>query len=310
MPNKINQFIEYISVHFNPWTNVYGLARSLMGLSLLLTFLFNETILLFLPTSDQEGLIHPDNFGLFRLVPQEYFYLSLVKWLFVALLVLIVIGWRPRVTGLIHFYIAYSFNTAGVTVDGGEQVHAVFALLLLPIALTDRRKWHWQKCDDYEERRTARVIVYVSYFFIRLQVAIIYFHSTVAKISNTEWMDGTAVYYYMNDPMLGLPKVIYNLVSPILTSPYVVFATWGTIILQTVLVSALFMKKEYWSKCLICALLFHEVIAIMLGLISFSMIMTAVLILYLRPLDSEFLNFSNYYNKKQKKGEMLDEQII
>lgn len=308
MLNNINQFTKNISLHFNPWTNVYGFARSLMALSLLLTLVFNDTMSLFRPTSDTDSLTNSDNVSLFHLVPQEYFYLSLVKWLFVVLLILIIIGWRPRITGLIHFYIAYSFNTAGTTVDGGEQVHAVFALLLLPIALTDNRKWHWEKNNDFENREIARIVTFVSYFFIRLQVAIIYFHSTVAKISNTEWIDGTAVYYYMADPMLGLPKVIYNLISPILGSPLIVFITWGTLVLQLILVTALFMKKEYWSKCLVIALLFHEAIAIMLGLISFSMIMTAVLILYLKPLESEFSFINKILNKIKLRGGEIHEK--
>lgn len=50
-----------------------------------------------------------------------------------------------------------------------------------------------------------QTIAYVAYVFIRMQVSILYFHSFTAKIANEEWLDGTAVYYYFLDPMLGLP---------------------------------------------------------------------------------------------------------
>ncbi|MFJ7747460.1 sporulation-delaying protein SdpB family protein [Peribacillus sp. NPDC097295] len=288
MIRKLNEYTTTIINNFNPWTNVYGLARSLMGLSLLITFLFNDVTIFFRPSSGQDTITNSGTISLFSLVPQDYFYLSIVKWIFIFILVLVVIGWRPRFTCLLHFYIAYSLNAAGTTIDGGEQVNVVMALLLIPIALTDPRKWHWDTSYIPTNRTTSKIVSFVTYNFIRIQVAILYFHSTIAKLGNTEWVDGTAVYYYMQDTMLGLPSIFKSMANPILSSPLVVIPTWGTIILQTLLVCALFLPKKNWGKMFIFALLFHETIAIMLGLISFSTVMFGTLILYLRPLEQNY----------------------
>lgn len=85
----------------NPWTNVYGLARSLIALSTLLTLLINDAEIFFRPTSDTN--IYPNCFNttisIFCLVPSDYFYLNIARWVCIILLAVIVSGWRPRIKG-------------------------------------------------------------------------------------------------------------------------------------------------------------------------------------------------------------------
>ncbi|MBK3495588.1 HTTM domain-containing protein [Viridibacillus sp. YIM B01967] len=293
MFKKISIYAYNLGVSNSPWTNVYGFARTLLALSLLLTLSLNDAKILFRPASGiTEFPSCTNNISIFCIVPNDYLYLNIVKWVCVCLLILVASGWRPQITGIIHWYIAYSLQVSAMTIDGGEQVNAVLSLLLLPITLTDSRKWHWQapiqKEIKSDKEIVKRIIAIVTFFVIRFQIAILYLHSTVAKVFNTEWIDGTAVYYYLADPMLGLPPLLYNLVQPILSSPFVVFATWGTLVLQICLFGALFVPEKHWNKFLIIALVFHESIAVMLGLISFSITMCGALILYLRPLDQEF----------------------
>ncbi|CAJ1003973.1 MULTISPECIES: sporulation-delaying protein SdpB family protein [Bacillales] len=293
MFEKLGSFAYNLALTQNPWTNVYGLARSLMALSTALTLAVNDAHTFFRPSSGMD--VYPtcvNTISLFCTVPNDYFYLDMVRWIAVVLLLIVASGWRPRITGVIHWWICYSFNVSAITLDGGDQVAAVFTFLLLPITLTDSRKWHWQKAHEpqvvSDHVIIRRIIALVTFFAIRLQVAIIYFHSSVAKMFESTWLNGTSVYYYLRDPMLGLPSFFLQLVNPILTSPAVVLPTWGTLVLQVCLFGALFAPKKYWKYFLIAALLMHEVIAVMLGLISFSMIMSAVLILYLRPVEQEF----------------------
>lgn len=296
MFKKINTFAYNLGISNNPWTNVYGFARTLLALSLLLTLSLNNAEILFRPAAGiAEFPSCGNNISIFCLVPNEYVYLNIIRWICVILLLLVASGWRPRITGIIHWFIAYSLQVSAITVDGGEQVNAVLALLLLPITLTDSRKWHWQSPNPIEVNSEKEIfksiIAIVTLFVIRFQIAILYLHSTIAKLFSAEWVDGTAVYYYLADPMLGLPPLLFNLVKPILSSPFVVVATWGTLLLQICLFGALFAPKKYWNKFLLLALVFHESIALMLGLISFSITMCGALILYLRPIEQEF-NFS------------------
>lgn len=190
---------------------------------------------------------------------------------------------------------------------GGEQVAAVFSLLLLPLALTDPRKSHWDKITPKKESINlySRVIGLVTFTVIRIQVAILYFNSTTAKLQEDEWLDGTAVYYYLQEPMLGLNPWLMKIFEPILASWLIIFPTWGTLVVQTILVIGLFAPKKNRKYILFLAIFMHEIFGLILGLISFSTIMFSVLILYLRPYDHEF-NFSFKKPKEWKEAELKE----
>lgn len=278
--------IEKIILQFNCLSNVYGLARSLIALSTLLTLLFNPIYDLFAPMSGIDQ--YPTGNGilsLFNIVPANYFYLSVVKWFFIVLLLLIIIGWRPRYTGIIHWYISYSFYTAASTLDGGDQVAVAITFLLIPITLVDNRKWHW-KSSDFKSN-FSRVVAIVPYYMIRLQVSLIYLHSFLAKVLREDWVNGTAVYYYLQDPLFGLNNFFLFMVNPIIKSWLVVIPTWGTLIVQLVLFGALFAPKKHWKYYFIIGIFMHEIFALMLGLFSFSIAMAGALILYLIPIDKK-----------------------
>lgn len=276
--------IEKNIMHFNCLTNVYGLARSFIALSTLLTLLFNPVQDLFSPMSGID--YYPSGngkFSLFNLVPASYFYLSIIKWLFSILLLLIIIGWRPRFTGIIHWYISYSFYTSASTLDGGDQVAVALTFLMIPITIVDNRKWHWSNSDF--NNNFSRIIAIVPYYMLRFQVAIIYLHSFLAKVKREDWINGTAVYYYLRDPLFGLNNFFLTIVNPILNSWLVVIVTWGTLIVQLVLFGALFAPKKHWKYYFIIGIFMHEIFALMLGLISFSLAMAGALILYLIPIN-------------------------
>ncbi|MFH6682314.1 hypothetical protein RI119_04800 [Bacillus amyloliquefaciens] len=100
-----------------------------------------------------------DTFSLFLLFP-DFRYIEIVKAVCICILILVVIGWRPRLTGFFHWWISYSFQNSAVTLDGGDQVAAVFTLLLLPLTLTDPRKWHWSPYEASFEKRPLEPSLY------------------------------------------------------------------------------------------------------------------------------------------------------
>lgn len=287
----------------NPWTNVYGLARSIIALSSVLTLSLNKAETLFLPTSDSAS--YPSCIGLgkislFCLVPDEYIYLDVVRIIIVFLLIVIASGWRPRFTGIIHWYISFSFVQSAVTVDGGDSVAAVITLLLIPLTLTDPRKWHWCTMKESDKFEGRKLIALITLITIRVQIAIIYFHATVAKLAEVEWINGTAVWYYAQHPMLGLNLSLFDIFENFLSSEFVVLPTWGTLLLQTILFAGIFAPKEKRHILLILAIFMHEIFAVFLGLISFSLMMIAALILYFRPTDDVF-EFTNLFDLKEVK---------
>lgn len=287
----------------SPWTNVYGLARTIIALTLALTLSTNSVGILFHPAAGVPEYPQCENIdiSIFCLVPSDYFYLNIIKWVSVILLLIVASGWRPRITGIILAWIAYSFHNSAITVDGGEQVAMVISLLLVPLSLTDPRKWHWSSLpNDYYKNGNmfSILIAKVNVIFLRIQASIIYFHAFVGKLKG-EWLNGTAVYYFLNDSMLGALPILSKPLNAILTSNLVVFVTWGTLVIEALLFIGIVLPKKYWKHLLFLGILLHSGIAIVIGLYSFSLTMIALLILYFRPSESEF-QFINKFKKIEK----------
>jgi antimicrobial peptide system SdpB family protein len=275
-----------------PWTNVYGLARTLIALGTLGTLAFSHSTSIFRPAVGIDRV--PQCYGLTR---GSFFclfgadHLELARWVAVAILTIVAVGWRPRVTGVLHWWVSASLSVSGVLVDGGDQVAQVLTLLLVPVTLTDTRTWHWQRVATAPSQRSdvSRLIALSALLMIRLQVAGIYFHAAVAKMGVREWRDGTAVYYWFTDPMFGVPAYLRPLIMPVITSAVgVTLVTWGAILLETLLFSALLMDKRYRWVLLYAGISFHAAIALVHGLLSFALAMWGALVLYLRPIEKEF----------------------
>lgn len=275
-----------------PWTNVYGVARSLLAIGTAATLLFNNSTILFRPASGITQTIICENFaraGVFCLLPSH---LEVARWVAVLILLVVASGWRPRITGLLHWWVAYSLQTSALTLDGGDQVTAVLTLLLLPVTLTDSRRWHWTTPPADApltlKSTLSRLCALFALVVIRIQVSGIYLHAAFSKMSINEWIDGTVLYYWFTDPLVGLPGWLSPILLPIATSPLVAILTWSALLVELLLFMGLVMPKKAWPALLVAGIAFHGGIAITMGLISFGLAMTSALILYLRPWEREF----------------------
>jgi antimicrobial peptide system SdpB family protein len=279
----------------NPWTNVYGLARTLLALGTATTLAFTHSAQLFGPAA---GILHAPvcdgvrGFGAFCLVPERG--LELARWVAVLLLLVTASGWRPRVTALLQFWIAFSFQNNATIIDGGDQATLVLSILLLPVALTDSRVWHWGPAPESKAPLTGgeemrRLVALFALLLVRVQVAGIYFHAAIGKFGVEEWVDGTAVYYFFLDPTFGASAAVLPFLRPILKSAVgVCLISWGTLVLEYLLSAALFMPKRYWRPLLVAGLALHAGIIMVHGLVSFGFAMFAALVLYLRPIEAAF----------------------
>ena len=94
----------------NIFTNVYAVGRSLIALSLLLTLTFTKSFVYFPPEffkiEQPSETIVPNLFYLFG---QENLLLSII--LACLILVLVISGYFPQITGILHAWVAYSFFT-------------------------------------------------------------------------------------------------------------------------------------------------------------------------------------------------------
>ena len=276
-----------------PWTDVYGLARTLLATGTLLTLLANHSTALFRPlgsgSHDAGGVSSLIEASLFALVPVEH--LELARWGAVAALLLIASGWRPRITGLLHWWISFSVAVSVVPVDGGDQVAAILALLLIPVTLTDARRWHWSVPDQRETRATPYAVDLArsTFWVIRLQVAVIYLHASVGKMGAVEWANGTALYYWLLHPLFGVVEPLQPAAQLLLShSLPVLLLTWGVILFELLLFTALVQPRQWWGTWLVLGVGFHFGIAVFQGLVSFFFAMAGALVLYLRPVERPF----------------------
>lgn len=278
----------------SPWTNVYGLGRSILALSTAFTLAASAGTTLFRPAAGIVGTPFCEGlprFALFCLVDQVHIDWS--RWAAVMLLLVTASGWRPRFTAIPHWWISFSLQTSATTLDGGDQVALVLTTLLLPVALTDSRKWHWATLETVPGRSApwpfASLVAASALLACRIQVAAIYFHAAVGKMGVTEWVDGTALYYWLSDPMFGLSEPLLSWAWPLLsTSMIVTGLTWSVMLLELSLAAALTAPKRVWPAILVVGILFHVTIYLIHGLASFSLTMVGALILYLRPPEQEF----------------------
>lgn len=276
----------------SPWTNVVGLARTLLALGTSGTLAANSIDTLFRPTALSTDVITcsgPAGMSLFCLeLPGG---LDAVRWIAVAILVVVASGWRPRWTAFPHWWVSYSVMWSATPTDGGDQVTAVLTFLLLPIALTDGRRWHWSTTAApaaSADRDIRRIIAHFTVVVVRLQVAVIYFHAAVAKMGVTEWVDGTALYYWMTSPVTASPAWLDPIIQPIVASAVGVTAlTWGTIAVELLLGLGLILPRWTWRPLLIGGIILHASITVLIGLLSFSLAMAAALVLYLCPVDQQ-----------------------
>jgi antimicrobial peptide system SdpB family protein len=273
----------------SPWSPGVGLGRSALALGTAGTLISTPARVLLSPLAN--GLHPPACTGLGRLglwcvLPQAQH--EVARWLSVAVLLVVASGWRPRLTGIPHWWVSWSLILAATVQDGGDQVTAVLALLLIPVALTDPRKWHWRRADR-DSSFTATTIASTALFLVRLQVAIIYLDAGLAKLGVPQWADGTAMYYWFHSVLFAPPPWLSPITTRVTDSPLgVTMLTWGAIVLEVALGLALLFPRRAQVTLLSLGLLLHDCIALTMGLISFDFAMSAALVLYLLPPDWEF----------------------
>jgi antimicrobial peptide system SdpB family protein len=291
-------FISFLGVT-QPWTNVYGFSRSILATGTLLTMTLNSTDVLFKQTAIRAG--YCDQFGISLFCIFEN--LLIGKLISIIILALVITGWRPRITGVFHFWVMYSFINSATILDGGDHIALILSALLLPISITDNRKWHWELPNQGTNPNTIYGIRYLiaksSLLFIRIQVSVIYLNSAAAKLTVKEWVDGTAVYYWFKHPLFGYPNWLNPFIEPLLLNGTTLFfITWGTITFEFLLFAGLLMDTRYKKIFLIAGIIFHFGIFLVHDLTSFLFTMVSCLVLYLRPISYPFKFPKNYTDFK------------
>lgn len=269
------------------WTNVIAIARTLLAAGTLITLLFNSSGILFKESilSDQQILCNSMNqFGIWCMLSTN---LELARWISIVVLLWVASGWFPRYSAILHWWIAFSYSSSATMVDGGDQITTILAFFLIPVCLLDKRKNHWhapQPGYTGTAGMMGGLLVTLTYWIVRLQVAIIYFEASIGKMFVEDWINGTALYYWFTHPTFGADGWLRDMIITVFSNGTVVaFATWGVILFEVLLFMALFLDVKKRKYFLITGILFHFGIIAVHGLMSFFCAMCAALVLYLQP---------------------------
>ena len=220
--------------------------------------------------------------------------IELAKAISMVILALAFIGWRPRYTCILHWWVVWSFATKAIVQDGGDQISQVLTMLLIPICLTDSRRWHWEKertpTKDFEKHFS--IIAWFAMILIALQISVLYFQAATAKFNVEEWANGTSMFYWIQNPIFGISKQLSDLLMPLFANAIIVtITTYGALLLEILLFMAIAMKPSQQSVLMWMGIAFHLAILILFGLVSFFFAMSAALILYLGPKKGFRLNW-------------------
>lgn len=273
----------------NIFTNTYGIARSLLAFSTLITLLFTDRDELF-----YYFYIKPDAYPANGLASINLFHLFGLENLFIPImlaciiLLLVISGYLPQITGILHAWVSFSLFHGILPVEGGDQIAFIITLFLIPVTLFDKRINHWHRHDYFQYHR-SKFIAYFCYscmVMIQVQMAIIYFDAGVEKFKVPEWVDGTATYYWVNHNAFGAPDWLHHAIDGLFTnSVTITLITWGVIVLEVLLFTAFFRSEADRRVFFYLGVFFHFLIFLVHGLFTFWIAMTAGLVIYLLPND-------------------------
>ncbi|MFF4370830.1 sporulation-delaying protein SdpB family protein [Streptomyces sp. NPDC001594] len=277
-----------------PWTNVYGLARTLVALGTAGTLAASSAQTLFRPVAtlgDYPSCQSAAAGSVFCLSPHDYTGLTWIKWVCVVTLLITASGWRPRLTALPHAYINYSVFSGIAIVDGGDQIALILSVLFILPALGDPRRWHWQPPPTRpltsSSHRAFLLLGHSSLFVLRLQMSVLYFQAAVAKLPHSEWADGTAMWYWGTNPDFGPAPWLATLVTPVISTALgVALMTWVPMVIELSLAASLLIPFRRRQYVMAAGLLFHLSIAGIMGLWSFALAMAGGIIVLCLPAGS------------------------
>lgn len=274
-------FIDEVS----PYNSSLAIARSLLALSTLTTVLFTPSWALFLSSpTNPDGVVCDAASARWSLFCAAGGASPLTQLVVVTVTVSVLSGYLPAVTAIPHWWVAWSLNIGSPVRDGGDQVAAVLTLLLVPLLLLDRRRNHWVR-DRWWDSRSWRVhgTAWAVVTIVWVQAAVLYANAAIAKFAVAEWANGTALWYWIQEPSFRPPAPLLWLAETAQASYLgAVAVNYGVIGLELLAAALLFTRPDTRRVALPIMLMFHFLIGVMFGLWSFFLSMAALLVLYLR----------------------------
>ncbi|SFI47304.1 sporulation-delaying protein SdpB family protein [Halpernia frigidisoli] len=272
--------------------NAYNICRTSLAIGTLLTLISNSNYTLFGNNPPEVSFTYY-NASLFFILGNTI----LAKFFAIMVLLFVISGFYPKFSGILHWYVTYSFLISCDVFDGGDQIASNLTLLLLPLTVLDKSQNHWNSNGiTFNSNYFLKLIQKIFYNLILVQICVIYLHAFVGKLAIEEWSNGTAAYYWLTHKYFGIAEPFRNFAQHFLANEYITtIITWGTILLEFILASFIFVSQNDKRRIVlfIVATIFHFNILIFHGLASFFFMMLAASSIYLIPLNKNYnLNFT------------------
>ncbi|GLZ77476.1 hypothetical protein Afil01_22830 [Actinorhabdospora filicis] len=279
---RVWRSVEGPLIDFDPRTTPMALGRSGLGLASLILLLANPDHVLFAPTPRAPSGIScsgPGSVALWCLSEAAAVSPVVPRSIAVVVLVLVVVGYRPRWTAVPHWYVAFSLATGLSMPNGGENVVQVVSMLLVPICLSDDRAWHWVSPSTPLPGR-ARGAAYAAFLGLRAQTSIIYLSTAISKLTNADWRSGTAMTVIVHDPMLGFPQAVTSRLESLSWWPMLAAViTWGTVLAEGAIALLLWGTRRSRLVAFGAGTGLHLGILALMGIAGFELAMLSLLIL-------------------------------
>lgn len=267
---------------FDPRDRPLAFGRSLLALATLSILVFTPTRALFVPTPDNPAGVRcggARGLMLWCVGGQAPWLPAARLVVAVAVLTVVVIGYRPRWTCVPHWYVTASLGTTMTIPNGGDSVARIVAMLLVLMCLGDRRRWHWRAGPEPYPAAWGGAS-YAAHLVVRLQVALIYLSAVVTKLRVQSWRQGTYLAEVFDHPYYGPSALLRSLLGPGLGSrPVVAALTWGTLVLELTIAASVVGGPRIRRCGLALGIALHGMIIVVMGLFSFGLVMIALLTL-------------------------------
>ena len=280
--SAITRFIETSSSK-----TIIGFSRSILAAGVLLKLVFNHINFLIpshkLQTLDLHSLKYRCNFFLIF----NSSHLIEMRILAIIILAFIITGYFMKITSLLHFWIAASFFMLRPVSIGVDNIEMLLTLLLIPVCLFDERKNHWH--HPAAINKFNNLIQNIFLFFIKIQVAFIYYDSFHDKLFIKEWLNGTVIYYWFTHNFFGLHPSLINVLEPVFKNiPVLLLLSWSTLVFEALLAIGFLLPSRYKLLLLKCGIIFHFSILLIHGFTFLFFVMSGALFLYLYPAKKSF----------------------
>ena len=266
---------------------------SLVGAALMRVVLGSVAVLFYLANyTDRRMLFGPEgvwpwepftksmaleSFSLYSLSASPYWF-ELLFHGGLALAVLFTVGWLPRWVLPAHYVFLWSlFERNPAILDGGDNLMVLVLVFLFFVDTGEHLalRGHVRSAGvlgwSLLSRRLGTVAHNAGILAIVLQVATLYLASALYKIQGELWQSGTALYYILRVNEYTLPGWSEHIYE---SAVLVTLLTYGTVLFQLAF-PFLLLNRVTRYLAVLGAIAMHLGIAIIMGLVSFSLTVIA-----------------------------------